>query len=64
MNTRDIADKLWAYADLLDSEAHRAHAIWRITHEDSASELKVRLDVEIEEVRSMANKLWDKKESI
>jgi hypothetical protein len=64
MNTRDIADKLRAYADLLESEVRRASAIYSITHSDSASELLNRLEYELKEVRDMAAYLWDKKESI
>jgi len=64
MNTREIAKKLWAYAELLDAEKSRAMAIFRITNDDALENIFARPDAEIEEVRTMANELWDKKESI
>jgi hypothetical protein len=64
MNTRDIANKLFAYAALLESEKNRASAMYQITGSDSASELMNRLASELDEIHNMANELWDKKESI
>lgn len=64
MNTREIANKLWVYAELLEAEKCRAMAMFRITHDDAPAQIVARLDTEIEEARNMANELWDKKESI
>lgn len=64
MNTRDIANKLYAYAVLLEVEKSRASAMYQITGSDSASELMNRLESEVKEIQDMANELWDKKESI
>lgn len=64
MNTRDIAQKLYAYADMLEGEKCRAHAMCRILNDDRDSESFTRLEQEVEEVRQMAAELWNKKEAI
>ena len=64
MNTRDIADKLWAYADLLEAEKSRLSFMYRLMHTDHVAEILGRIESDLEDVRGMANELWDKKESI
>lgn len=64
MNTRDIASKLYAYADLLDAETSKLNARWRITGEDADAVAHNRYEHEAADVRVMAHELWDAKASV
>lgn len=62
--TREISQKLRRYADLLESERHRASMLFDLMNTDATSETMKALEFEIGEVMAMANYLWEAKESI
>jgi hypothetical protein len=64
MNTREIADKLFAYADYLGSRKSEIDAQWRVLRRDRDAELRNAYESEETAVRDMANHLWEAKTSV
>lgn len=64
MNTREIAEKLFAYAEWLESRKNDISAQYRVLHRDEDAELHNAYEAEEKQVRDMANILWDKKETL
>jgi len=64
MNTREIAEKLYAYADHLSSRKNEINAQWHVLRRDEDAEMRRAYENEEHEVRSMANDLWEKKAAV
>jgi acyl-CoA reductase-like NAD-dependent aldehyde dehydrogenase len=58
---RQIAEKLWVYADLLESEKCRLAAMQKLLTRDADEEAVRAIEREIESVREMARALWEQK---
>lgn len=64
MNTREVAQHLFAYGAFLRAERERMEGLYQSTGLECFSEGLSALDSKVEAVQEMANELWEMKENI